>query len=320
MYGDEIGRLGEEMAVLEMERNEVEEAQKSSTLPRGETTSSTDSAPRPLLRSLSSNGPSGAPSRRLPPLMTNPDVLASLGQPKGSSLPTFLSRQGPASAAAFVPPIGHSHAQLASQPRPDFTSMPSITEPSRGNFTAAPGAGGADWLRQKELLVGSSPSTAGGAPAFSTAVGVNPAAEAWPTGGGFGVGLAMQQQQQIQVLQSQMQQAMQAMDMMKAQGVQIPPGFGGMRNGGGAQGRQQGSNEFPPQMGYAGIPARDVGVGTTPSTVGAVAPSTSLESPIDIPSLIATKGYNPPAFELRPPNVRSFPSLVDERLLMAPAC
>lgn len=299
-YGDDIGRVEEEMGRLEMEGDEVAATQNPSTLQGGE--NAMDPTPRPLLRSLSSSGPSAAPSRRLPPLMTNPDLLASLGQPKGiSQLPSFLSRQGPASAAAFVPPIGHSHAQLGSQPRPDFSSMPSIPEPSRGNFTAAPGAGGADWLRQKELLVGSSSTPV---PAFPTAVGVNPAAEAWPSGGKFGVGLAMQQQQQIQVLQSQMQQAMHAMDLMKAQGVQIPPGFGGMRNGGGAQGRQQSMDAFP--AGYPTMPGEG-GVATMPTmpTVGGLGPSTSLESPVDIPSLIATKGYNPPVFELRPPNVRS---------------
>ncbi|KAK4699301.1 YTH domain-containing family protein, partial [Phenoliferia sp. Uapishka_3] len=303
--GDDVGRLGDDMAALEVTSTSAPEHDlvysKPPTPPGLDVRaaiqassyggSQVDGSVRQLpVRSMTTNAGNRntgvSPNRRLPPLTTNPDALASLsGAPKAQG-PTFGSRQGPASAAAYVPPIGHSHLPNS--------FMPSIAEPlSRGNFTAAPG-GGADWMHQKEMLVG------GGAVSAFPTLGANPLAEAWPAGGGFGVGLAMQQQQQIQILQSQMQAALQAMDMMKAQGHSLPPGFNGTLNAATPTGRPFGSS----QQSFAG----SSGVTPTgpPFTQQSGPASATADSPIDIPTLIATKGYNPQNFDLRPQSARFF--------------
>lgn len=219
------------------------------------------------------------PKRRLPPLMTNPDVLASLGQPSqpiGAAPSSFLSRQGPASAAAYVLPLGHSHLPFSSKPRPESYSNAYSPQPlpstsgvqTRGNLTAAPVAGGSDWLRQKELLIGATSFP-------STLPRANPqSAHDWDNGEGgdhFAVDLAMHQQQQIQLLQLQMNHAMQAMDLMKAQGVPSPQ--------------------------YPEVWSASVEVGAVP-VVHEVE-----EAPVDLAALIAEKGYNPTSFNLRPVNV-----------------
>ncbi|KAI5479570.1 high-glucose-regulated protein 8 [Pseudohyphozyma bogoriensis] len=312
-FGDEISRLSDDFAGIDVAKADLgasagagaaTEASpyKPPSPPGLDINASAPNAPvavdeitplaRHPVRSMTANVAS--PNRRLPPLMTNPDVLASLSSSGPTSglnaqSQTFLSRQGPASAAAYVPPIGHSHLPAS---RPEY--RPNNFEGSRGNFTAAPGSGAADWSLKKEMLVGNSSSSAAPSSPFPTAVGVNPLADAWPAGGGFGVGLAMQQQAQIQLLQTQMQQAMQVMDMMKAQGHQIPPGF--PMNGGTPPVPHSGFNNGA----TLGAPA-PVGGAHPPS-----AASPAVDSPIDIPALIASKGYNPVNFDLRPQNARFF--------------
>lgn len=303
---EEVSRMSEEMGQMELGvdgRPFVGKSPSPSGLDRENSVS-----PQPHLqgvgRSLSNNEPPTA-NRRLPPLMTNLDTLQQQQQhPQHPHLQqaqqplnnSFLSRQGPASASAFVPPIGHSHLPSAashlpaSQAQPNY--LPSIAEPNqhtaRGNFTAVPGASSSDWHRQKEMLIG-----AGAGSAFPSAVGVNPTGEAWPAGGGFGVGIAIQQQQQIQVLQNQMQQALSAMEVMRNQGAQIPagftaPGLRGAPNGFGAAGAFGAGTGLSPPPPIAG---------TQPNGANAI------DSPIDIPTLVANKGYNPAVFDLRPANV-----------------
>lgn len=323
-YGDEVGRLGEEMAALDVTTAEMTDItlplpppSKPPTPPgldiAAALASKEESAPsnRAPMRSMTMNT-GVSPNRRLPPLMTNPDVLASLTSGSAhagmnAQSQSFISRQGPASAAAYVPPIGHSHVTPA---RAEYRSVANVEPAGRGgNSSAAPGGGGADWTLKKESLIGAATSSSSTA-AFPTAVGVNPLGEAWPAGGGFGVGLAMQQQQQIQLLQSQMQQAMQVMDMMKAQGHTIPAGFP--------------MNTAPPVQSRAGPNVTANGQlsnlhpsMTPPPPVFSNAPTPSSappDSPLDLPTLIANKGYNPAVFDLRPPQVR----LCLRRICMCP--
>ncbi|GAA5835529.1 hypothetical protein JCM9279_004572 [Rhodotorula babjevae] len=266
-------------------------------------------------------------ARRLPPLMTSSDAL---GAPLGLG---FGARQGPLSAAAFVPPIGHSHLvhphaldgiseyappvqlgqhqlhlaqQHQSQPQPQqgglgpaFGSFESAAGAphARGNLTAVPGASSMDWARQKEFLVGGATPTAsnvalpfipsGGAPGpFSSAAGDGagpPGANGWPSPAALQQ--MHQQQQQIHVLQSQMAQALSAMDAMRAQGAVVPPSFDLAGASLGPQGSAQ-----PQQQQQLGLDTQD-------------APA---ETPIDVNSLVAKKGYNPAVFDLKPHNARFF--------------
>jgi len=275
-------------------------------------------------------------ARRLPPLMTSSDAL---GAPLGLG---FGARQGPLSAAAFVPPIGHSHLvhpqaldgiseyappvqlgqhqlhlqqQHQSQPQPQqgglgpaFGSFESTTGAphARGNLTAVPGASSMDWSRQKEFLVGGATPTApnvalpflasAGAPGpFAAGAGSSidgtgpPGANGWPSPAALQQ--MHQQQQQIHVLQSQMAQALSAMDAMRAQGAVVPPNFdlAGASLGpqGSAQAQQHGQQQQQQQL---GLDAQD-------------APA---ETPIDVNSLVAKKGYNPAVFDLKPHNARFF--------------
>lgn len=267
-------------------------------IPMGEASNSrnsrsilTTSTNSDILRSKSPSSPS--PSRRLPPLVTNPEGLAA----KKSS---FRNRPGPASASPFVPPIGHSHLQALSSPSTHQPQHPS-THPSfhqsytsstnrsynykndRKNQTAAPGTGSLEWSRQKELLVGvnNNGSTSNG--------GFTSASNDWPPSGGFGVGLAIQQQQQIQVLQNQMMQAMEAMEALKLAGVG-GANFGNL-NMGAMMGNQIGYNNdrHPNHLQQQQQEDQEVE-----------------EPPIDVPTLIREKGYNPILFDLKPPNVRLF--------------
>ncbi|GAA5915657.1 hypothetical protein JCM8208_005908 [Rhodotorula glutinis] len=268
-------------------------------------------------------------ARRLPPLMTSSDAL---GAPLGLG---FGARQGPLSAAAFVPPIGHSHlanphaldgiseyappAQLGqhhfllqqqhqqqSQPPqgglgPAFGSLEAPH--ARGNLTAVPGASSMDWSRQKEFLVGgATPAAANVALPFvpsgsvpgpfaagaASSLDGPPGANGWPSPAALQQ--MHQQQQQIHVLQSQMAQALSAMDAMRAQGAVVPPSFDLAGSSLGPQGSAQAQQHGQQQQQQLGLDAQD-------------APA---ETPIDVNSLVAKKGYNPPVFDLKPHNARFF--------------
>ncbi|GAA5896150.1 hypothetical protein JCM5296_007246 [Sporobolomyces johnsonii] len=339
-FADEVRRLGEEMSAIQLGYGGGVERMTPSPQP---------SAPSP-----SQLPASGAGVRsRLPPLMTNPDVLASLNNP-GAVLPpgaqAFLARQGPASAAAFVPPIGHSHQpfarlngaggmdgiseyptspaaamaatsgfasaaiQVQQQPQhfngfapsglqsstiataapSSFSYDPSPHLPARSlhpqHVSAFPGGpSSSDWLRQKELLLGSTPSGATLGPLSASTVtpaslpfsSASAASTVPPGAGGTewtpGLAAMQQQQAQIQVLQSQMAQALSAMDAMRAQGAVLPAGFdlSGMRGPGGAA--------------AAAAQGEDIA-----------------ETPLDVNGLVQKKGYNPAVFDLRPKNARFF--------------
>lgn len=259
---------------------------------------------------------------RLPPLMTNMDAMQMQQQAIDGAM--YQPRQGPASAAAFVPPIGHTHLQGVTSTSGAYSgpdaymplALDNGPQTARGIATAVPGQASSDWLRQKESLIGGAPVAHAGFPP----VGLNPAsyagagADAWPAGGGYGVGIAIQQQQQIQVLQSQMQQALTAMDIMRNQGAQIPPQFSAL----GATATAATNVPGLPVHQGAGGPAGTLPNGYRPPLpgllpapmIGQMLPrqpqsqqSVDEVSPVDVSALVASKGYNPANFDLRPANV-----------------
>ncbi|GAA5993171.1 hypothetical protein JCM5350_005395 [Sporobolomyces pararoseus] len=265
---------------------------------------------------------SSASSRRLPPLMTTPEALSPNLQ-QG-----FLPRQGPASASAFVPPIGHSHhGFVRGGAMGDISEHPSIVpssfvEPQEyssivpnganqqllppqsmyGTPAALPptnsvplssfssqlhpqhasafpgGPSSTEWSRQKEFLMGgvannpgplsastivpsaSLPFSSTGNPTLPPQSSVSPAD--W--------NLMQQQQAQISLLQSQMAQALKAMDAITAQ-----------------TGQQQLADRL-----------REASADRAVEEVA--------ETPIDVNSLVQKKGYNPSVFDLRPQNARFF--------------
>jgi len=100
----------------------------------------------------------------LPPLVTDfsRDTLLA-GAAQARKAPGSIKRhpngvpllfQGPASAAAFVPPIGHSLSRNVNDP---FNFQEKMALVASHN-TAAPGIGASTWLTQKERLVGESQS------------------------------------------------------------------------------------------------------------------------------------------------------------------
>ncbi|KNZ44855.1 hypothetical protein VP01_875g5 [Puccinia sorghi] len=107
-----------------------------------------------------------APSKKvvLPPLVTDfsRDTLLA-GAAQARKAPGSIKRhpngvpllfQGPASAAAFVPPIGHSLSRNVNDP---FNFQEKMALVASHN-TAAPGIGASTWLTQKERLIGESQS------------------------------------------------------------------------------------------------------------------------------------------------------------------
>ncbi|GAA5877519.1 hypothetical protein JCM8547_000178 [Rhodosporidiobolus lusitaniae] len=89
-FADEVRRLDEQMGGMQIGLGGTGGDGRASSV-----------SPQPAIPANSTT--TGA--RRLPPLMTGPDVLfAATG-----GMPGQVGRAGPASAAAFVPPIGHSH-------------------------------------------------------------------------------------------------------------------------------------------------------------------------------------------------------------------
>lgn len=250
--------------------------------------------------------PGASGSRRLAPLMTSTEALNVHG---------MVGRHGPASAAAFVPPIGHSHAHFAphtldgiSEYSSTASSSPPMTQQqhfqqyaalapgpaggsvnglapafdplaARNNLTAVPGSiNAAEWARQKEYLMGGGASVAkpnGSGPFPSQGAPLAPSAD--PQAATLQQIQMQQQQQQIASLQSQMAQALSAMDAMRAQGAVLPANF-------------------------------DLANATRLSNaVNAVAQQQAVpETPVDISALAQTKGYNPTMFDLNPPNARFF--------------
>ncbi|GAA5845295.1 hypothetical protein JCM3766R1_000720 [Sporobolomyces carnicolor] len=82
---------------------------------------------------VSSSSSSHTTTRRLAPLMTTPEALSP------NSQHTFASRQGPASASAFVPPIGHSHHGFArGGVMGDISEYPASTGSNFTNVFAEP--------------------------------------------------------------------------------------------------------------------------------------------------------------------------------------
>ncbi|GAA5953911.1 hypothetical protein JCM3765_000688 [Sporobolomyces pararoseus] len=261
-------------------------------------------------------------SRRLPPLMTTPEAL-SPNQQQG-----FLPRQGPASASAFVPPIGHSHhgfvrggamGDISEHPsnvpgsfveQPNYSSivpngpnqqilppqavygtpaaLPPTTHVTPSSFpsqlhpqhaSAFPGGpSSTEWSRQKEFLMGGGANTAGSLSAstivpsaslpFSSTA--NPTLPPQSSVSPADWNLMQQQQAQISLLQSQMAQALKAMDAITAQ-----------------TGQQQLTNRL-----------REASADRAVEEVA--------ETPIDVNSLVQKKGYNPSVFDLRPQNARFF--------------
>ncbi|SCZ96579.1 BZ3500_MvSof-1268-A1-R1_Chr4-4g07445 [Microbotryum saponariae] len=225
--------------------------------------------------------------RRLPPLSTN------LEQATQALQQSAAARHGPVSAAAFVPPIGHSHGGSSGiKASPD--------EYGSGGATAVPGgdvgSSSYEWQRQKELLMGVAP------PANPNSAGWSNGAAAVPllAAANYGVTIAMQQQQQqIQILQSQMQQATEALNLMRQQS-QVP---------------LQGSVPTQTLPFAAPYPMRtpptSSSAGRSPSLQHSSTPDPSHppgQAPpvVDIAVLVAKKGYNPVDFDLRPTAARFF--------------
>ncbi|KAH9821229.1 YTH domain family protein 3 [Melampsora americana] len=143
----------------------------------------------------------------------------------GSSSITF---QGPASAAAFVPPIGHS---LQHNPNDPFGLQERVSRLG-AHSTAAPGVGASTWLSQKERLVGGKQSFGHnqewGSPALSAVTPTHP-----QSGGPLSAlpqqiqqqMLINQQLQQLQQLQAQQQLLRQQQAQLLSQGMALSAGI-----------------------------------------------------------------------------------------------
>ncbi|KAK4053113.1 hypothetical protein OIV83_001848 [Microbotryomycetes sp. JL201] len=288
---DEVARVNDDIAQLQVGdsgREPMLVSRPPKTPPGFEAMAGTsDTSPRVIGRSVS-NAATQAPRGRLPPLMTDFDGIHS--SLDGNM--ALLARQGPASASPFVPPIGHSHlsgtaGHTLSTLASDSFGVTSEAHPTPTQLSAD------EWLRQKDTVA---------ANAFPTAVVPSHPlpSEGWPAGGGLGVGIAIQQQQQIQILQNQMQQALTAMDIMRAQGVPVPAGFPALGTG---PTLPNGFAAVPPASNGTKqqtlLPAQQIG-GPTQTSLPAS------ESSIDVSALIESKGYNPINFDLKPPSARFF--------------
>lgn len=143
----------------------------------------------------------------------------------GSSSITF---QGPASAAAYVPPIGHSLQHNTNDP---FGLQEKVSRLG-GHNTAAPGVGASTWLSQKERLVGGKQSFGynpeWGSPALSAVTPTHP-----QSGGPLSAlphqiqqqMLINQQLQQLQQLQAQQQLLRQQQAQLLSQGMALSAGI-----------------------------------------------------------------------------------------------
>ncbi|GAA5829877.1 hypothetical protein JCM5353_006100 [Sporobolomyces roseus] len=327
---EQVGRLGDQLGGMQM--NYVERATPSPSLQQ-QYISSPSRVPPPPQSALP---PPSNSSRRLAPLVTNTEGFSPNTQQ------AFLSRQGPASAAAFVPPIGHSHQPFARgsnfgngmmgmgeisehpssnftdpnqqnvypsnsssnnqtplahpvqlpppqpiyansmQPPPVSNSLPPSSFPSQlhpQHASAFPGGpSSTEWSRQKDFLMGGNPNS--GPMSASTLVPpaslpfsatINPPLPPQGSVPPADWNLMQQQQAQISLLQSQMAQALRAMDEITA------------KNGSSHQTNSTGNRTVEKER------AEEVA-----------------ETPIDVNSLIQKKGYNPTMFDLRPQNARFF--------------
>lgn len=175
--------------------------------------------------------------RKLQPLVTDFD---------GRKTPLSQGNQGPVSASAYVPPIGHHPSQH--QPQLPQRGM---TGPTNASNDRALTASGTTTWDQKERLLGGR--------------GSNPNLQYMYTQGqqgrGDGAGIPNVPPIPSQYLQQQ-------------------PGGNGSRMGVAQYGQGQ---PGPGQAGNSGQPMQGFA-----------------NSPIDVPSLIAAKGYNPSNFDVRP--------------------
>lgn len=268
--------------------------------------------PPPVGQQFERNTPS--PGRRLTPLMTSSEALNS-----HSGLVGGLGRHGPASAAAFVPPIGHSHPQFAphaldgiseystetasssppipqqQQFQPAGSFAPNLAAPgghaggdlysspnARGPVTAMPGNVNAnDWSRHKEALFGNNASSLSSGPGAN--LGFAP--HGLPS-------QATADPQMSAVHQLQMQQQQQQINSLQNQMAEALTAMDAMR----AQG--------------AVLPA-NFDLATAARLSGAVGQAQQQqqqvpETPVDVGALAQTKGYNPSVFDLNPVNARFF--------------
>ncbi|PLW11841.1 hypothetical protein PCANC_11702 [Puccinia coronata f. sp. avenae] len=148
----------------------------------------------------------------LPPLVTDfsrETLLA--GTTEARKAPGSINRhpngvsllfQGPASAAAFVPPIGHSLSRNVNDPFNFHEKMARVAS----HNTAAPGIGASTWLTQKERLIGESQSRQSGGE-WGSPLPHSPSSQL-PTATSAVTNLPQQIQQQI-LLNQQLQQLQQ---------------------------------------------------------------------------------------------------------------
>lgn len=263
----------------------------------------------------------GSVARRLAPLMTSAEALNNAS----GSMASMLGRHGPASAAAFVPPIGHSHAHFAphtldgiseysvstgssSPPLPQqqqqFQPAPApLANASMPVATAASGYGGGGFEapnpRSHQTAVPGSVTASdwtrqkefllGGATPTAAHV---PGGMPYPAGGPLPVQKMSSDPQMAAMQQLQMQQQQQQIASLQNQMAQALSAMDAMR----AQGAV-----LPANFDLANA-ARLSGSGPQQQQQQQQVP----ETPIDVNSLSQTKGYNPTVFDLNPPQARFF--------------
>lgn len=229
---------------------------------------------------LSPNPPS---ARKLPSLITNRDVLARSAAGGGANI-----FGGPASAAAFVPPIGHAHTRqqssdspLAFMPRdPKAAALTAKRAEETDAFMGPFSAHAAPGWTQREMIVGrnepGSPRGPGQHPelGLSWGLGLSPSTANLDKGNMNSLALSMAQAQQHRTAMLQAQAGM-SPNGNAMLGMGANTGSPGPNRGGGGETSSNNSNF-------------------------------SLATPVDFSSLAAQKGYNPLAFDLSPPFARYF--------------
>jgi hypothetical protein len=226
-----------------------------------------------------------SPSSRKLSLVTDPSVLGSRAVP------------GPASASAFVRPIGHSTTQPLSSSNPAGHRANLQQQP----FTAM----GTGW-EQKRMILGEHGGASGGFIGGGRVGDISAEVAALQQAQ---INLAVQQALLIQQ-QQQQQQGMRAGGGVMGMGMRMgmgalpmlqtnfPQGMGGM-----AQGLATGGGLDPNVM----LSAMGLGPGGGGTMMGG-APMAPPSPAVDMPALIRSKGYNPTRFDIQPREVRrSFP-------------